>query len=1640
MTQKRPHDRSRAGFTMMELMGAVAIIAIVMAVAFPAAASIQANLRVMELNAKAQQVYNQAQSRLTSLQTDGTLSDLESKLGSGTSRQLASAPVAPAAYTYGDGLTNEWSKYGMYQLSSTVAADKTIISDYLITSDTSLGASAGLTGNYVIELSPSTGEVYAVYYWEGDASGSGSITYDTVASQTTDQLKANHIGYYGGKPIDPAITHKSVALFDDLGFSIVNDEELYVRIFSSDISKSVFDPSKLTVNVSVSGPSTLLAGSYTRSLTFQGGSSQSGFSVNAATDEVDVILDSMRSGLSFRDIMGSTIIPGTNVSVSVSVTYNGTTYDASNRTGMQDKSTNSLFGSYDETAKTIQVSAVRHLNNMSSSWLNLYNLYWAYWYSAQGYTKVSQTDDIDFDGNDWSTTPTCVSIQSRSDQSANGWNPLTQFSPIDNGYYNRNWGGRTFDGMSHKIENFVIVGTGSDTGLFPYSYLDFANVYLTNETVTGPGLYTGGLTGEFLGGSLSNCHNDVTKTDANGDLLLANYGVTGYYSYVGGLVGYYGNGSVTITGCSATTNVTSTNGGYAGGLIGYLGAGGSTVSACTVGSETGIVTISGSGSWVGGMLGKHDGSSISNCTAFANVSSNDGYVGGVVGYMKDGGSSISGCRVGSESAPVTITSRKTGLVGGIVGEHNGSGGISDCSAFANITSTAGDCIGGVVGYSYSGGAKITNCSAGSEGSPVTIITAGSSVGGLVGQHNGSSIDGCKAYVTSVTSTNGNHVGGLIGDVNVAGVTVTNCFVGSGNAPAAVSASGDCVGGLIGQHDGSNIDGCDAYATSIVSTGGSYAGGLVGQTTSTGIEITNCHASSGIDGPTRDQAEVVAAAKGGWVGGLIGSTSAKTVDGCSALANVTGSNSGSCVGGLIGNLENSSASVSNCTAGVGVGTLSKNGACVASGGSYVGGLVGWIKGASASVSNCQAFENVTAYGNYVGGLVGEMYPSGSASITSCSVGEGATSGANALVISSSTGSYLGGLVGQFYGTSLASDSAVANVTTTGGMYVGGLCGRTLGNNVVVDSCSAGSGGSVILSVSGDWFTGGLIGRVQGSWSTVQNCSATCVNVSSTRTSVGGLLGEINNGTVTNCHVVGNPDYDNSGSGRPVVSGKGYVGGFAGRLGANAVCNVSGCYSDADAISAGSFAGGFAGYTEKGSITSCYASGQAVGTTYLGGFAGVAYYMTFSNCFTTSDIWGTNSSDGRVGGFVGSIEHSQTFSNDISYGRVRDTAGNVPASASRMGGFVGYNSGRSDANNLPGCTYLLMTGYNQNISNTTTAAYQPAGSSYGALQVSGNDASLTHAYQVSLKGKAFPFAYASYDGSTMPYYGDWPLATYHITFVDHNGTKILETDVDPGSTPAAPSNPSGVTAMAKSYFGTDNRLYAWTGKWIPSGSTTAGLVAATGDTTYTAEYKAIDVPNLIAGGTAYSGATLFSTYISSAYNNNANAVNKTVVINNSTKFTADVVKSNRTMGIDSEGPFSSGANCNTTIRNQLVNTFGYLQGITDNTTGSFSWRIQLNSNVVSVVADANYKKYVGYDTSGKTSTGGYTVLLGEKIPNWDSITTAQKTARYQVIQYDVGRASIGLAPYRLGTAGIKTPGSQYSYYVYTDFQATTDYFSL
>lgn len=1093
--------RSDSGFTLMELMGVVAIIAIVMAVAFPAAMSIRSNLRAMELNAKAQQVYNQVQSRLTSLQTDGSLGDLETDLGS--AKKLADAPTAPVAYQYANGKTTDWSKYGMYE----VASGDSAVTNYLVTSGTSLGASGNLTGSYIIELSPSTGEVYAVYYWEGDVSG--STGFSTISTQTTDQLTANHIGYYGGKSIDPAITHKNVTQFSDLGFSLVNKEELYARIISSDFSKTVFDPSKLSVTIKVTGTPSSFFSTGSWSETFQGGDSPDEFKVNASTNEVDIILDSMREDLDFYTITGGQILPGSDIDVSVSVTYNGNTYDASNRTGMQTKSDNSLFGtgSFALTASTTaNVSAVRHLNNLRSQ---RNGLQWSI-------AKVSQTGDIDFDGADWTTTPECVSVQSRKAQSDNSWNPLTQFTPIDNANYNVNWGGRTFDGASHKIKNFVIVGSGNLTGLFPSSWIDFSNVFMTDTKVTGTGIYTGGLVGLVYSGTLTNCHNDVTKTDADGKLLLADHAVTGTWGCVGGLVGEIDSSS-TVTNCSATTNVTSTYGSYVGGLIGWLRGGGSKIADCSVGSESGVATVSGYGAYVGGMVGKHDG----------------------------------------------------------------SGGLSGCSAFANVNATSvyGAYAGGLVGYLINGGAPISQCSVGSETSPVTVTCYGSYVGGVVGNDlaapSSPALEDCTAFA-NVTSTNGGLVGGLAGQVSQT-TTVSNCAVGSAKTAVTIAGASDGVGGLIGQ------------------------------------------------------------------------SNAQTVSGCAVVANVSGDSS--YVGGVIGNEKNTSMTLDKCSEGVGAATDPKN-AVTVSGAGYVGGLCGIFCG--GSLTNSDAVANIISTDDYAGGLCGSSTKTW-ATIDTCHFDAGLTTSTGRIIAVNSTGNYVGGLVGSLAG------------------------GTTLKN------CTVGSGGNVLLQVNGSTYTGGAIGY--SSNATVSDASVLCTSVASDYYYVGGFVGLLSAGSATNCHAVGNPDYDDNSGGRSSVSttavatGYGFLGGFAGQLGS---CIVSSCYADSNVIGSGcAYVGGFVGVAGGGEISSCYASGQVQGYTSAGGFVGRCNTSSIHDCFSTSDVLGS----ANVGGFFGSIYSSYTYYNDTSYGRVCLANGGTPSGASGFGGFVGYNSGRTNSGNFGYVKYLV-----------------------------------------------------------------------------------------------------------------------------------------------------------------------------------------------------------------------------------------------------------------------------------------------------------------------------------------------------------------
>ena len=140
------------------------------------------------------------------------------------------------------------------------------------------------------------------------------------------------------------------------------------------------------------------------------------------------------------------------------------------------------------------------------------------------------------------------------------------------------------------------------------------------------------------------------------------------------------------------------------------------------------------------------------------------------------------------------------------------------------------------------------------------------------------------------------------------------------------------------------------------------------------------------------------------------------------------------------------------------------------------------------------------------------------------------------------------------------------------------------------------------------------------------------------------------------------------------------------------------------------GGLVGYTYRGTILSCYVTGEIVGTS-AGGLMGYSDYGTISSCYTTGTVSGTGI---YVGGLVGNNFYG-TLTSCYATCSVRSTS-------SYVGGLVGYTkdgtisscyatgevSGIEDVGGLAGCSY----------SNTITSCYATgtvsgAGSSVGGL---------------------------------------------------------------------------------------------------------------------------------------------------------------------------------------------------------------------------------------------------------------------------------------------------------------------------------------
>ncbi len=218
----------------------------------------------------------------------------------------------------------------------------------------------------------------------------------------------------------------------------------------------------------------------------------------------------------------------------------------------------------------------------------------------------------------------------------------------------------------------------------------------------------------------------------------------------------------------------------------------------------------------------------------------------------------------------------------------------------------------------------------------------------------------------------------------------------------------------------------------------------------------------------------------------------------------------------------------------------------------------------------------------------------------------------LIITSTTDSY-NGLFGV-----IGSGGTVKNLGVTGASVssstagLGILAGYNYGGTV--ENCY--STGTVTSSGNN---AGGLLGTTSGA---VMECysSANVTANGTSSTNIGGLIGNSNSGaSISQCYCTGNV----MNNGTSVIS---ITGGFIGI----ASCSIDNCYSSGNVQNSTGRAGGFMGGTGANTpaITNCYSVGHVTAATQ-GGFVGYYNTGTFTSCYFDSDKAGmTNTYGGYV----------------------------------------------------------------------------------------------------------------------------------------------------------------------------------------------------------------------------------------------------------------------------------------------------------------------------------------------------------------------------------------------------------------------------
>lgn len=650
MKEKR---RSR-GFTLTEMLASIAMLAILAGLLIPVSASMYRRFRLTEMDDFARQICVAAQNELTAMKATGRLEAFAKQTDQRLTQQPQDYPK-----TDNDGWKDLYTVYSADQAAE----------DFLLRAGDSLSQATEHGGYFLLELNPLTGDVYSAFYSEQP------FTYEQISawadrSRETRLGEKDLIGYYSAASADYGAVGVPEKFCPTI--ELIDGEELYVKIDCGGLMALRRTQRNLTVTLTVKGAS---GGEVP--FTYRGGTD---FFVERDSITLYKVLDSLDEDNAFAAVFkNSGIKAGDDITVQAAITYDDPNQglNITGETGLAQG--NSLFGAVvtsDDGSGQIQVSRVRHLNNLQDSILTGDAAD-----TAKACRKVVQTAPISFLFQDWKDGDWCP---------ASKWtgNPMGEFRPIQNQAL---FGAEEseapamracYDGQNNVLKGFVFgVNDYGRSALFgTASHTDFQNIRLADCQANG--MYAAMLGGYLSQCSIENCGAYLTTQDENGsyyndmDDRRARYMVQSndLIGQAGGLAAYADR--TTITASFGAVDVTcSSENGYAGGLAGYLNN--CQLEACYA---SGNISAPNRSNGAGGLVGTISNdyqdamkSSVKRCYATGHVTAGQN-AGGLLGRAAG---TVSGC-VSYGKVTTGAETEDTSTSGGFIGNSNGALRISDC--------------------------------------------------------------------------------------------------------------------------------------------------------------------------------------------------------------------------------------------------------------------------------------------------------------------------------------------------------------------------------------------------------------------------------------------------------------------------------------------------------------------------------------------------------------------------------------------------------------------------------------------------------------------------------------------------------------------------------------------------------------------------------------------------------------------------------------------------------------------------------------------------------------------------------------------------------------------------------------------------